>query len=170
MSRWDRRTLLTACAVFLLLDILVAALLGFMLSRDRQEQHRKRDELALKVGITADMGLEEQEERFAIALGEASRLVTMRGEPQVKDGIIELYLSNSQENSCAVSVEISLLDSQRLLAACDLVEPGWRLEELELKEELEPGDYPCLVRCMFYTVDGNVFLGQTTRQVLLKAL
>ena len=168
MRRWTRKTLITALALFLLLDIAAAAALGILIGRDRRAAHRERDELARKIGVTADMGAEEQEERFAIAIGDVSRLVTMRSEPEVSDGEIALYLSNGEENSCAVAVELSLFESGEVVAATALVDPGWRLETLELETKLDAGEYPCLARCNFYTVEGNVFLGHSTRQLRLR--
>ena len=157
-----------ALVLFLLLDVLAAAALLVFISRDRRSAHAERDALARKVGVTADMGAEEQEERFAIAIGDVSRLVTMRSEPEVTDGEIALGLSNSDKSSCAVSVELSLFESGEVIAATDLIDPGWRLETLSLANKLETGEYPCLARCNFYTVEGNVFLGHSTRQLLLR--
>ena len=168
MRRWNRKRLLTALAVFLLLDILAAAALFAFIGRDRRAAHPGRDNLAREIGVTADMGAEEQEERFAIAVGDVSRYITMRSEPEVIDGCVALYLSNGEENNCAVAVELSLFESGEALAATDLIDPGWRLETLKLETELETGEYPCLARCNFYTVEGNVFLGQSTRQLLLR--
>ena len=168
MRRWGKRTLMRALVLFLLLDVLAAAALLVFIGRDRRSAHAERDELARKIGVTADMGAEEQEERFAIAIGDVSRLVTMRSEPEVREGSIALYLSNSEENSCSLSLEISLFGTDECLARCDLVEPGWRLETLPLERVLPPGEYPCLARCRFYTAEGNIFLGQTTRQILLR--
>jgi len=168
MKRWGRKTLIRALVLFLLLDILVAAVLVLFVSRDRRARSLERDELAREIGVTADMGEEEQSERFALAVGEASRLVTLRSEPEVTGRSAALYLSNGEDNLCAVSVELSLFESDELIGQSGLIEPGWRLESLELDRELEPGEYPCLARCYFYTVEGNVFLGQTTRQLLLR--
>lgn len=168
MKRWGRKTLIRALVLFLLLDILVAAVLVLFVSRDRRARSLERDELAREIGVTADMGEEEQSERFALAVGEASRLVTLRSEPEVTGGEIALYLSNDEASSCAVAVELSLFESGEVLAATELIDPGWRLETLSLDTQLEPGEYPCLARCYFYTVEGNVFLGQTTRQLLLR--
>ena len=64
-----------ALVLFLLLDVLAAAALLIFIGRDRRSAHAERDALARQVGVTADMGAEEQEERFAIAIGDVSRLV-----------------------------------------------------------------------------------------------
>ena len=168
MRRWKRKTLITALAIFLLLDILAAGVLTVFIGRDQHAEHRSRDELALEIGVTEDMGEEEQEERFAIAVGDVSRYVTMRSEPEVSGGEIALYLSNDEASSCAVAVELSLFESGEVLAATELIDPGWRLETLSLDTQLEAGEYPCLARCNFYTVEGNVFLGRSTWQLLLR--
>lgn len=168
MRRWKRKTLLAALALFLLLDILVALALGVFIGRDRRAAQHERDALAHRIGVTENMGEEAQEERFAIAIGDVSRLVTMRSEPVVCDGEICLHLSNSAESSCAVAVELSLFESGEVIAVTDLIGPGWRIEMLSLETELNAGEYPCLARCNFYTVEENVYLGQSTRQLLLR--
>ena len=168
MRRWGKKRLLRALILFLLLDILAASVLIVFIGRDRRALHTGRDKLAREIGVTEDMGTEEQEERFAIAVGEVSRCVTMRSEPEVRDGRAGLCLANAAESSCAVSVELVLFAGGESLAESGLIEPGWYLEELALDTTLEPGEYPCLARCNFYTVEGNVFLGHSTRQLLLR--
>ena len=78
-----------------------------------------------------------------------------------------IYLSNGEENTCGVCIEVYLLETGEKIAASDTVLPGWRLEKLQLEKELAAGEYHCLVRCLFYTMDENISLGTTTRQMLL---
>ena len=168
MRPLGKKTLIRALVLFLLLDVLAAGALAVFIGRDRRTIHAERDKLAREICVTDDMGAEEQEERFAIAIGDVSRYVTMRSEAEVRNGSAALYLSNDEENNCAVAVELSLFESGEVIAATDLIDPGWRLETLALETELLKGEHPCLARCKFYTVEGNVFLGQSTRQLLLR--
>lgn len=154
-------------AVFLLLDLLVAAVLLISVTGSRRSYSSERDALAVRIGVTGDMSEELQNEKFAQAAGEAARLVTMYSEVRAEAGEIPLYLSNDEANTCSVSVEIVLLGTDTLLARSGLVEPGWRLERLPLERQLDEGQYMCLVRCSFYTTEGSVFLGSTGKQLLL---
>lgn len=156
------------CLAFLLLDLVVAAVLVGSVLNNRQSYSHQRDALAKRIGVTEDMSAELQGEKFAQATGEAARLVSMYSEVTLQDGEIPLYLSNDEENNCSVSVEIVLFGTDTVLAESGTIEPGWRLERLPLKRELEKGEYMCLVRCSFYTMEGNVFLGSTGKQLLLR--
>lgn len=162
-----RRNLLLLCAVFLLLDAVIAAVLVGSIVHDRRSLSSKREELAVQVGVTADMTEAQQQQAYAQATGDVSRLVAMRSECTAQNGQIALYLSNEKENTCAVSVSIVLMEDETPIAESGLVEPGWRVETLPMSAELGAGEYCCLARCAFYTMDGNVLLGQTTRQLLL---
>ncbi|MBQ7895394.1 MAG: hypothetical protein IJ364_02415 [Oscillospiraceae bacterium] len=163
-----KKKLLIFCMLFLLLDIAAASFLIGSIINDRRENQGIREALAIQVGVDENMEERQQQELYAAAVGDAGRLVSMYSEPQVIDGNIMLYLSNAQENGCAVSVEISLMTEDRVLAQSGLIEPGWRLEALPLDTELEAGEYYCLARCSFYTMEENAFLGQSSRQLLLK--
>ena len=155
------------CAVFLLLDVIIAAVLVGSILNNRRSHSHERDALAQRIGITQEMSAEQQEAKFAQAAGDAARLVTMRSEVVTEDGEIALYLSNDEENDCAVSIQIVLLGTDTVLAESGLIEPGWRLESLPLERTLDKGQHMCLVRCSFYTMEGNVFLGKTAKQLLL---
>lgn len=163
----DKIDLKRFCRVFIALDILVAVLLIGAISYSATRPHSVRDELAKELGATAQMSAEERENMLALATAEAAGYVTMHSEVSVTDGEIPLYLSNDEENSCAVSIQIFDLDSGKMIAESGLLEPGWRLEKLPLKTEMESGEYYCIVRCSFYTMEGNVFLGKTGKHMLL---
>lgn len=162
-----RLNLKTLCIAFLLLDVLVAAVLCWSVFSSGRNVKHERDVLAERVGITQQMSPRQQQEKLAQEAGEAARHVSMRSEVTAEEGKIALYLSNAEDNECSVSVEIVLLGTDDRIAESGTVEPGWRLEELELERELDKGEHFCLVRCSFYTMDGNVFLGTTARQLLV---
>ena len=155
------------CKVFLVLDILVAALLVGAIIYSSVQPRNVRDELARELGATEHMSEEERETMLQLATAEAARHVTMHSEVTITEGEIPLYLSNAEENACAVSVEIYELDSGEMIGESGLLESGWRLERLPLKIQMDKGEYYCLVRCSFYTMEGNVFLGKTGKHMLL---
>jgi len=163
----SRRKLIILLCLFLALDIVVAAVLCVSIGRSRSETAHRRDNLAQQMGIDTGMSEEEQDRELTLALGEAARKVSIYSEVTASDGRVPIFLSNAEDNSCAVSIELILFDSGETIAASGLVEPGWRLEELELDRVPDKGQHQCLVRCAFYTMDGNVFLGNTAKQLLL---
>lgn len=152
------------CIVFLILDLAAALLLILLLTGSFQSPGGHRDVLAEKL---EGMSEAEREHVLALAAAEAASHVSMHSEVKSDGREIALYLSNAEENTCAVSVEIIIPGTGRLLAESGLVEPGWRLEKLPLKTGLDAGEYYCLVRLRFYTMDGNDLLGQTGRHMLL---
>lgn len=163
----DRLNLRLLCILFLVLDLLIATLLFASINESRRSISARPEMLAQQMGLDADLSDEEQQREFTRALGEAARHVSIYSEVTEKDGRIPIFLSNGEENTCAVSIELILFDSGETIAASGLVEPGWRLEELELDTVPDKGEHQCLVRCAFYTMDGNVFLGNTAKQLLL---
>ncbi|MBR4039478.1 MAG: hypothetical protein IKJ11_05195 [Clostridia bacterium] len=163
-----RKRLLTLLALFLLLDVFIAGVLVARIRADRLEHAAVRDAQAQKIGVTQEMTEEEREEMLAIALGEAHSLIALNSEPAVSDGRIALNLVNHKSNHCAVAVQLIRIDTNETLLETDLVEPGWYLEYAKLDVQLEPGEYECLARCLFYTMDDNAYLGRTARQLLLK--
>ena len=163
----NRRELKILLCLFLALDIIIAAVLCVSIGRSRSDSAHRRDNLAQQMGLDATLSAEEQDRELTYALGEAARYVSLCSEVTAKDGRVPIFLSHAEESACAVSIELVLFDSGETIAATGLVEPGWRLEELELDRVPDKGQHQCLVRCAFYTMDGNVFLGNTAKQLLL---
>ncbi len=156
------------CIIFVALDILIAAVLVVSISHSRQSQLSRRDALAQAVGYSDATDESRQQTLINESLGEAARCVSIYSEVTARDGLIPIGLSNSEENNCAVSIEIMLLDSGEIIASSRPVDPGWRLEELELDSDPGKGEHQCLVRCLFYTMEGDIYLGRTAKQLLLK--
>lgn len=161
-----RRRLTTLLALFLVLDVFIAGVLLRSIEHDRQASEAVRDAQAQKAGVTEEMTEEERAELLAIALGEAHSLMTLNSEPIVQDGRMALNLVNHKDSPCAVSVQLVRLDTNETLLETDLIEPGWYLEYADV--QLEPGEYECLARCLFYTMDDKAYLGRTARQLLLR--
>jgi len=76
-------------------------------------------------------------------------------------------LSNSEESRFAVRLTLIRLDTQEVIAATQLVDPGWRVESLPLETPLAPGTYFCLARMEYVDPAQGGVLGETARQVLL---
>lgn len=147
------------CILFLVLDLLLVLLLFVSISRTRRDYSAHRDELELTMADIGSEGLN--------SLGRVAAHVSMMSEIKLEDGHIAIGLSNAEENNCAVSIEIILLDSGATIATSGLVDPGWRLEKIELDKQPDKGVHECLVRCLFYTMDGDKYIGRTARQMLL---
>lgn len=162
-----RKKLLRLLAIFLVLDVCIASVLMGSIRKDQRESKSVRDAQAVKAGVTQEMTEEEREEMLAIALGKAHSCISLRSEPIAQDGVVELYLANREESPCAVAVQLVRIDTNEILLETDLIEPGWYLETAQMDVQLEPGEYQCLARCLFYTMDDNAYLGRTARQLLL---
>ena len=167
IRKLTRHQLQLCCGVLLAVNVLLIVLLSVSVVNNRRMLARQQAELSARVGITSDMDEERQQEQYAIALGEASRAVTMHSEITAQAGLVPIWLSNGEESTCAVSVTLELVDSGTILAASGPVDPGWHLENLELETQLQPGTYQCFARCAFYTMEDDLLLGHTVRQILL---
>ena len=155
------------CIAFLILDIAAAALLIFLFWGSLRGDGSSRDALAERIVSVENVESGEFDHALAIAAAEAASHVTMHSEVKSDGREIPLYLSNAGENTCSVSIEIVIPGTGELIARSGLVEPGWRLEKLPAEKRLGKGEYPCLVRCSFYTIDGNDFIGTTGKHILL---
>lgn len=155
-----------ACIVFLAADIVVACALGAALALYRRagSDNSQRDALARQM----EMSQSDWEEAYAQLLGDAHRAVSLRSEADVQNGRIGIWLSNEEENGSAVEMELVLLASGDVIAQTDLVDPGWHVETVQLDKQLAPGEYQCLARLHFYTMDGSRYIGATAKQVLLR--
>ena len=153
--------------VFLLLDAAAASMLYSGFRKNQEDIQTVHSAQSQKVSVSQEMTEEELNERLAIALGEASSLISLRSEMHAENGIADVFLANRAESSCAVEMELMLAQSRRIILRTGVIEPGWYLEAAELTAPLEPGEYQCLARCLFYTMDDNAYLGTTARQVLL---
>lgn len=167
LEKLTSRQLRTFCILLVAANLLVAAILAAGILSHRVQQRRQQQDISARLGIHENMDDQQLEERYAIALGEASRQVYLYSEVTVQDDVVPLWISNGEDNSCAVSVTLELAESGKVLAKSRPIDPGWHLEELQLQEELAPGQYHCFARCAFYTMQEDILLGETVRQVLL---
>ena len=165
-----RKRLLRWVAVFLLLDIAVALFLTGRVEFGRQQIASVRDAQAKKIDTTQQMTEEEREEALAVALGQAHACVTLRSEPHAQKGLVDIRLGNGKDSPCAVMLQLQRADTGETLLETDVIEPGYYLESARLAVPLSPGEYHCIARCLFYTMDDNAYLGTTARQVLLSVL
>lgn len=155
------------CAVFLLLDLLLAAVLAGSILGSSAKPERERDAREGSL-YGSDMADELPEEfKRAQAAAAAAAKVTIDSEVTLTEGEIPIYLSNADDNDCSVSIEIVLMETGQRIASSGSVEPGWRLERLPAETKLDSGSHMCLVRCAFYTTQGNAFLGTAVKQLLL---
>ena len=166
-----RRRLLRWLAAFVALDVIVGAALGASIWRDRQEAERAREEAARDVGVTQEMTEAQRQTQIDLAIGEAHRHVQITSEVTVSGTQAQMIVSNTEENACAVSVVLLLIrDGQtEEIGRTDLILPGWHVRSVTLSRALPPGEHRALARMLFYTTEGNAFLGSTARQVLLRA-
>lgn len=162
-----RKKLLHLLMIFLLLDAIAAGVLIAAIRSDRKQTEAVRDAQAKKAGVTQEMTEAEREERIDTLLGQAQSFVTMHSEMTAKDGVVAIYLTNEQGSPCAVELELMLMDSREVILRTGVVEPGWYLKDSLMNKKLPPGEYYCLGRCLFYTMDDNAYLGTAARHVLL---
>lgn len=154
--------------VFLVLDIAVAAVLGYVVWRDGQAQTSQRDVLAQRIGIRPEMSAEQQKEALLSNLADADRHVTMKSEAEAGRDTAAIMLVNAEGSQCSVTVEILRLATGETIAQSGMIDPGWRLEEIGLNTSLPRGEHQCLARLRYYTQDGEAELGVMARQMLLR--
>ena len=163
MKRW----LIILGVGFLLADVAIGAVLFQYLRRDWQAEVQQKDSMARLMNQQEEMTDQETQQLRTQTLGEMHRLVSLSSEPEVKDGYVELMLSNSEESLFAVRVTLMRLDTQEVIARTQLVDPGWRVESLPLEMDLAAGTYFCLAQMEFVDPEHGGVLGETARQVLL---
>ena len=163
-----RRLMTVTIVIFLVLDLAVAAVLGYVIWQGGQAQTSRRDVLAQKIGIRPEMSAEQQQEALLSTLGDADRHVTMKSEAEAAQNMAAVMLVNAGKSQCAVTVEILRLATGETIAQSGLIDPGWRLEEIALNTSLPQGEHQCLARLRYYTQDGEVELGVMARQILLR--
>ena len=154
-------------AFFIILDLAIAGFLVYTVNRDDLPASDRRDALAVWIGDTGSLTPEAREELYSRKTGEALALTYVQGECEAKNGRANLRFSNGEKSECAVSLELVELDSGTTLARTDLLDPGYRLEGLDLVRLLSPGDYQCLAKLDFYWMVNDAYVGSAARQVLL---
>jgi len=157
-------------AILLVVDILALAAIGCMVYAKRQGTVRERAAVERRICVTEEMGAAEVEEKYALAIEEAYGKISLRNPMQIQGGEIGVFLSNGEGNSCAVSMELVLLESGETIVQTGIVEPGWRVEYLTAQKELQAGEYHCLARMTLYDMRSGVEMGRMAQQVLLKVL
>ena len=164
MSAPVKRWIIWLCVVFVLVDVAIAAWLGITIWRDRHQAVQPLNEL---LPPPTEMTQEEEKQWRIQTLGEAHRLVYLYSEPRVENNTVNIMLSNGEECSYAVRMELMHLASQTVIAKTGLIDPGWRLETVTLSHKLPQGTHHCLAQLFFHDPVSGALLGQTARQVLL---
>jgi len=161
VKRWVK----VLVGLFVTVDLIIAIVLfGAYWNNFRYQRIREDAVDQLTDAVTAE---ENPQVRHTQTLGEMHRLVTLSSEPEVKDGQVKIMLSNSEESLFAVRMTLMRLDTQEIIAATQLVDPGWRVENLPLNTHLPSGTYFCLATMEFVDPAEGGVLGTTARQVLL---
>ena len=162
-----RPALKLSIVLFALLDGLLAVFLATQIYRDAQTSHARRDELSQWVGDSERLPQDVRQALYDQKTGEALKLTYVQGECAAKDGCIDLRFSIDERSECAASLTLVALDTGRTIAQTDLVDPGYRIEGIELREALPPGRYECFARLHYYWMKNDAYVGTAVRQVLL---
>lgn len=169
MNGRNRRWLVIACAVFLALDVFILTSFGMIIRNDRKAVIRhERDALARQMRLPSNVDDAALQTAQMAELGKMYRHVTLYSEAICTDGKLNIMLSNGEENQYAVRMELLLFETGELIGYTDLVDPGWRVEDMDVLLPLAPGNYQCLARLHFYTLDGTALLGTMGRHVQMK--
>lgn len=71
-----------------------------------------------------------------------------------KDGSsVEASLANPEGNPCYFKYQILLKDNRKSLYSGEWIEPGYAVREIKLKEKLEPGEYPIIIKIKTGSLD-----------------
>lgn len=165
--RRKTRRLVKIIAVLVAVDVLLLAGIITLFALHKGPEELQRDSLAQLIGPEArNMDEAELDDARLRLLSDAIRMVTYNPMPEYQDGSINIYLSNAEENTCSVSAEIKLLTDGSVIADTGLIDPGYRLETLEIAADLPLGEYPCLMVLQAYS-QGGTHLGQAGRNLTL---
>ena len=165
--RRKTRRLVKLIAVLVAVDVLLLAGIIALFALHKGPEELQRDSLAQLIGPEArNMDEAELDDARLQLLSDAIRMVTYNPMPEYEDGAINIYLSNAEENTCSVSAEIKLLTDGSVIAASGLIDPGYRVETLEISGEYSPGEYPCLMVLQAWS-QGGTHLGQAGRNFML---
>ena len=156
-----------AIVFFAVLDGFLAVFLATGFYRDAQMSRARRDELTQWVGDSEGLPQELRRELYDLKTGEALKYTYVQGECDATDGQIHLRFSNDEKSECSVSLTLIELDTGRTIAQTDLLDPGYRVESMEMLEILPPGQYECYAQLHYYWMRNDAFLGTAARQVLL---
>ena len=152
----------------IVLDALLLSSVGAVLLHSRAQSAYRRDVLAKRIGISEEESESSIQEKYALAVGDALRHVTLNYEARAAGGMVELGLSNGEESTLSLSLELVGVESKKTLAATALVDPGWCVDSVPLQLPLAKGRCRALARFTFYTVEEAVPVGTAVKQVLLR--
>ena len=127
----------------------------------------ERDPLAKLIGPEIRQMTDAQREEARLQLlSEGIRNTYYNPEPELKDGQINLFLSNGDENSYGFSAELTVIETGEAIAQTGVIYPGYRVEQLPCGAEMEKGEYECLLSLLVYAADGTE-LGRVGRHLTL---
>ena len=154
--------------LLVLLDAVLAAVLGIGILIGNKSETGIRDAAARYVGETPAMTEEERQELYAIAVGTALREVTLRSEVTAENGRLPIRLSNGEGNGCAVSMRLLEPATGTVWCETGLLEPGWHLDYVTVNHTPEKGTHYLLAQLSFYVQPGDIHIGSAARQVLAR--
>lgn len=160
----DERTFARLLAVFLFLDLLLAAVLAWTVVSETRRPAGRRESIVRKLGEEYEV---ERQERHAQAVGDAMNGISFLSEVAVRGEWADIALSNDETNGCSVCVTITAMQDETILGQTGMIDPGYCLQEMHIDQELPPGNYPCIAKYSFYSPGDNAYLGTAARQMLL---
>lgn len=162
-----RFALKLAIVLFVMLDVAFAVFLVKEIRADVKKSADRQQELAEWIGDTERLPQEMRQALYAQMAGEALNHTYVQGECAVRDGRLNLRVSNDEESECAFSLTLVSIQTGEVLAKTDLVDPGYRVEGMEYLGSLAPGRHECLAKLEFYWIQNDAYVGGGARQVLV---
>ncbi|MEG1944971.1 MAG: hypothetical protein RR058_06070 [Oscillospiraceae bacterium] len=96
-------------------------------------------ETAAQAGIMPGMSEAEIADRLNRIVDESKVNIAMNSTPILKDGLLSVAIENIPGNKYSFKVKVVMDDDGTVLFETNLIDPGFYIEELKIKEKLEPG-------------------------------
>ena len=82
---------------------------------------------------------------------------------------LQIPFVNPGENSCYFGFKIILIGTEETIYSSGLIEPGKCIEDPELAEGLEPGDYPARIQISVYDYQTFLFMKDINTEICITA-
>lgn len=156
MSRRKRSLRRALLIAFVAADVLLLAVAGWIVWQ-----------LAHPKTVITHVDMEQLSEEERAQISEAMLSVYYSAEARLKDGRVQIMLSNGDDSGYFIRADLLLIADGRSVGRTDLIDPGYRLESMPAQIRLRKGDHPCLLRIELFDEEGNM-RGSVGRQLLLR--
>ncbi|MEG0893203.1 MAG: hypothetical protein RSB78_01035 [Oscillospiraceae bacterium] len=150
----------------LLLVILIIVILILLRGCQKTETSLQREADA-KAGIMPGMTESEIADRLNRIVDDSKVNIAMNSAPILKDGAMNVAIENIPGNKYSFRVRVVMDEDDKVLFETDLIDPGFYIEELKVKEKLEPGAYDATATFTCYDPESLNEAGATALKIVV---